>query len=168
MTNKDPNVREIGLGDFLAAFAGASARPSAGCAKRPIAEDVAKLKAAAERYSQPLPFAVGDLVTPRADSPLEKVGRPHIVLALDAEGYRDRVVANPEHVNNLRFDAKLDMRVASVCDCPHGEVTAYWEESWMFEPWTSPAEASEPAPESPARPAEASEPAAVARKLENA
>lgn len=149
----DPKIIDLGnitgtpFADILlTAIAGAgAAKKAAHLPKRPLAQDIATLKAAAERYAAPTSFVAGDLVTPRADSPLKNIGRPHIVLGVHLGGYRNSDIADPTHVDHVRFDAKLDIRVASVCDCPHGEVTAFWEESWMFEPWVAPAEASEPA-----------------------
>ncbi|SFG65553.1 hypothetical protein [Methylobacterium gossipiicola] len=136
---------------LLAAIAGAdAAKKAAHLPKRPLAQDIATLKAAAERYEAPNPFEPGDLVTPRADSPLKGIGRPRIVLELMERIDADLAVTDPNHVDHPRFGAKLDIRVASVCDCPHGEVTASWEEGWMFEPYTPPAETGEqdPAPAS--------------------
>jgi len=146
MSNRDQNFREIDAKELLQLLSGA--KPfglGAGRAKRPIEQDIATLKAVAERYTAPNPFKPGDLVTPRADSPLKNVGRPYVVLELAETINTHLPMVDPHHVDHIRFGAKLDIRVASVCDCPHGEVTAYWEEGWMFEPYAPPAAAVEPA-----------------------
>lgn len=129
-------VIEADLGAFLGALAasriGVGDKPSL---KRPVADDIATLRAAAARYALTDPFKPGDLVTPRADSPLANAGRPHIVLEAPEYPSREFVATDPKHVDSQRYGAKLDIRVASVCDCDHGEVRPYWEESWMFEPY---------------------------------
>lgn len=111
---------------------------------RPASQDIATLRAAAIRYAGPAPFAPGDLVTPRADSPLKDAGRPHIVIEVDPtpESFRTPVVHGDP--NAASFGARRDLRVAVVCDCEHGEVVAHWVESWHFEPFTLPGEASAP------------------------
>ena len=136
MTN--PRVIEADLGTFLGALAasgiGRTAKPSPA---RPVAQDIETLTAAAMRYAGPTPFKPGDLVTPRADSPLENAGRPHIVLEAPANPFREFVAMDPKSVDHVRYGAKLDIRVGSTCNCPHGEVRAFWEESWMFEPYVA-------------------------------
>jgi hypothetical protein len=101
--------------------------------KRPASADVAALRAAADRFNGPNPFKPGDLVTPRADSPLKGVGRPHIVLEIDPAPVSNRVPAFHGDANQSDFGARRDIRVASVCDCDHGEIATHWAESWHFE-----------------------------------
>lgn len=135
-------VIETDLGTILGALAasrigeGKSSTP-----KRTAAQDIETLKAAAVRYAGPTAFKPGDLITPRADSPLGSVGRPHIVLEVPVCPNREFIAVDPKHVDHTRYGAKLDIRVASTCDCDHGEVRAFWEESWMFEPYVETAKA---------------------------
>ena len=140
----NPRVIETDLATVLGAIAASGIGRAKGDApKRTIAQDIETLKAAAVRYSGPTAFKPGDLVTPRADSPLENAGRPHIVLEAPEYPGREFVAMDPKHVDSPRYGAKLDIRVASTCNCGHGEVRAYWEESWMFEPYAETAVAPE-------------------------
>jgi hypothetical protein len=140
-----PVTIEGDLGTFLGALAArsldraAQARP-----KRPASADIETLKAAAVRYFGPAPFEPGDLVTPRADSPLKDAGRPHIVLEVDPmpQSFRTPIVHGDP--NASIFGARRDLRVAVVCDCEHGEVVAHWVESWHFEPFMLPGETVAP------------------------
>ena len=145
----NPRVIEADLGTLLGALA---ASRIGGTAKqqpeRPVARDIEALKAAAVRYVGPTSFTVGELVTPRADSPLAQAGTPHIVLEVSEYPIRTMETLDPRHVDLQRFGAKLDIRVASVCGCEHGEIRPFWEESWMFEPYAEPAAASEAPSES--------------------
>lgn len=138
-------VIEADLGSFLGALAASGIGRTKGDApKRTASQDIETLKAAAIRYASPTAFKPGDLITPRPDSPLENTGRPHIVLEVQALPNHEFVAFDPKHVDHTRYGAKLDIRVASTCNCAHGEVRAFWEESWMFEAYV------EVAPESPA------------------
>ncbi|POR42533.1 hypothetical protein [Methylobacterium sp. V23] len=101
--------------------------------KRPVSDDIATLRAASERFSGHNPFKAGDLVTPRADSPIKQAGRPHIVLEVDPAPVANRVPTLHGDANRSDFGARRDMRVASTCDCDHGEIATHWVESWMFE-----------------------------------
>ncbi|MBY0256924.1 hypothetical protein [Methylobacterium sp.] len=139
-------VIEADLGTILGAIAasriggGKSSAP-----KRTTAQDIETLKAAAVRYLGPTVFKVGDLITPRADSPITQVGAPHIVLEVREDfPIRPMEATDPKHVDLERFGAKLDIRVASVCGFEHGEVRPFWEESWMFDPYVAPVDAETP------------------------
>lgn len=111
-------------------------------APRPLAEDLATLQAASDRFQRGLTFEPGQLVTPRADSGIRDVGRPHIVLDVEPEASTSK----GGEVGTSGFGRRLDMRVACTCACDHGEIQAHWVESWMFDPWTPPADAAAPAP----------------------
>lgn len=92
-----------------------------------------RLREAAPRFipvdgRQPLPFSVGDIVTPRTDSNVKGDGNPHIV-----------VEANPEaapswhaDVGSPEFGARFNMRVLCIMG---GDIAAFWVEAANFEPY---------------------------------
>jgi len=152
----DPTIVNLGkisgtnLREVLDAIAGAArTKAEAEAPKRTVAEDIAALEAAAERYVAPCPFKPRDLVTPRADGSMKGAGRPHIVLEVIGEApccIEPVANGNPSSPD---FGKRLDMRVAETCACGHGEISAYWVESWEFERYTPPAETGEQAPVAP-------------------
>lgn len=103
----------------------------------PAAEDefVATLREAAERYAAPCPFKPGDLVTPRAGFLYHGAGLPFVVLAVSAFGnVAPDFQSGP---STPLFGARLDVRVAGSLG---SGICAWWQESWMLEPYTGPTE----------------------------
>ena len=100
---------------------------------------VTRLREYARHYAQPCPFAVGDLVTPRADCDLKGHGDPHVVIEVDNCGARYFI----KDAADSEFGAVFDIRILRICG--DDNIRAYWLESWKFEPWTPPAPAETPA-----------------------
>lgn len=103
-------------------------------APKPLPEAaVATLREAFDRYAAGCPFKPGDLVTPRKGFNHGGAGDPSIVLEVPDEAVRPFDASDPRSTANHTFGARLDMRVATIQD---GDVVAYWDESWAFEPYS--------------------------------
>ena len=90
---------------------------------------VARLREFAALYSAPNPFKVGDLVTPRANSPIKDAGDPHLVV---------EVLDTPRWVYegtpySSTFGLRMTIRIAQVGD--HG-AACYWGEHHNYELYT--------------------------------
>lgn len=97
----------------------------------PALIDVA-LREHAAFYGRHIPFAVGDLVTPRKGKTMKGAGEAHIVIATLEEAEHDLRVGTPGSNNHGK---RYDMRVLSWM---HGNYPAHWVESDEFEAWVDP------------------------------
>lgn len=92
---------------------------------------IMELRAALERYERlSCQFKVGDLVTPRANSPLVGAGNPHII----AEVFYNPVRFSNGDASKFGCHGKYDVRIITVHD--DGDVIPFMAESWMLEPYT--------------------------------
>lgn len=108
-----------------------------GDGKNPLPEaQVATLLEVAARYAAPVPFKVGDLVTPRKGYNIRDAGDPHIVLEVPKFPIRNFAMGDdPSAFGSAFFGARLDIRVGTF---DRGHVAAYWGESFRYEPYTGP------------------------------
>ncbi|RWX72560.1 hypothetical protein [Mesorhizobium sp. M2A.F.Ca.ET.039.01.1.1] len=126
----------INLSDLIA-----GGRPAAKpAAPRPIPEaQIATLREAFERYTNPCPFKPGDIVTPRKGFGYADAGEPHIVLEVAEKPIRNfEAPADVSNIYSSAFGSRVDFRVASLTD-GRGEtaIVAYWQESWRHELYKS-------------------------------
>lgn len=102
---------------------------------------IMELRAAVARYEQDCPFKVGDLVTPRANSPYRNKGGIHIVVeAFTDSPVRDRTTSSGDWPHY----GKLDMRILYIAD--NGDTVPHMVESWLFEPYTGESATAQPEP----------------------
>lgn len=94
------------------------------------------LREIAARYAQPCPFKAGDLVTPRSGSDNRGKGAPHVVLEVLDRPVPDFSCTDPGESTNNSYGARRDMRV--VCETRPGSISAFWVESYQFEPYADP------------------------------
>jgi len=90
---------------------------------------IARLREAAQRYHQPNPFKIGDLVTPRGDSKLRGAGQAQLVIEVrrNAELYFHGDESLPS------FGARYDMRVLALTN---KAIVAVCVESQDYERYT--------------------------------
>ena len=100
---------------------------------RPLKEaQVARLREAEARLTrQDCPYAVGALVTPRADGMYRHAGEPHLAVAVRVDPGHNFAVADSSGPD---YGARHDLRVASVKDS--GAVVMHWVDSAYFDPYT--------------------------------
>ena len=137
-------MRAVTLGPFdLSGMLSGEAGAQPGRARPTHEGQIARLREAAERFSprrgiEPFPFKVGDLVTPRKDSPLINAGEPHLVVEVNPN-------ALPDFGNASYGDIAWGMRPQIRCiSIVHGNRTeealaAFWEEASYFQPYVGPA-----------------------------
>lgn len=90
---------------------------------------VMRLKEYAERYDEPCPYKVGDIVTPRSDVCLRGAGNPHVVLEV-----RKTPIHNfTDRPGTIDYGTRHDMRVAFFVD--NDDIVTLWQESHMYEPY---------------------------------
>lgn len=91
-----------------------------------------------ERYAAPCPFKPGDLVTTIKGANLRGAGEPHMVLdVLDRPTPNFAAAEGAMDTSSCNFGQKRDMRL--LCES-EGRLTAFWVESWQFEPYALPTE----------------------------
>lgn len=101
---------------------------------RPLPEaQIATLREISARYVAGCPFAVGDVVTPRAGTNLRNAGEPHIVVELADHPHRTFDHERGASGSN-GYGKRLDMRIAAFAD-DNETLTMHWVESWAFEPY---------------------------------
>lgn len=94
------------------------------------------LREIADRYAEPCPFKVGDLVTARACYNVQDAGEPCVVLeVLKAPVRNFDCTEDQTDIASMSFGAKIDVRIAKEM---RGEIVSYWHESWTLEPYTGP------------------------------
>lgn len=92
---------------------------------------VMELRAALERYERlNCQFNIGDLVTPRANSPLHGAGDPHII----AEIFYDPLRISDGNAGKFGCHGKYDVRIIAASE--DGTIIPFMAESWMLEPYT--------------------------------
>lgn len=126
--------------DALAEMMGLEAEAEAPPAPLPEAA-VASLRETCDRYVRGNPFKVGDLVTARKGFNVKGGGDPHIVVELvgDAMAPPPRFVGDESAHGKSFYGARLDIRVAHIS---RGQMIMHWAESWQYEPYALPVEAS--------------------------
>lgn len=100
---------------------------------RPLHEaQIMRLREAAGRFTLDIPFAVGDLVTPRRDAPYKGAGEPHLVIATD-----DRAPYRFEgHPDTATYGARPQIRVLYLSVAGDDEVVIpHWGEAAFYEPY---------------------------------
>lgn len=90
---------------------------------------VMRLKEFADRYAEPCPYKVGDIVTPRPDVCLRGAGNPHMVIEVRETPIRD-FTGRP---GTQDYGTRHDMRVAFFVD--NEDIVTLWQESHMYEPY---------------------------------
>jgi hypothetical protein len=95
----------------------------------PFEGQIARLIDFLAKYQRPCPFKVGDLVHPRAESPIKDHGKPHMVVAIPETPLRS---SETNHFSSA-YGESCDMRVAEM----NGDHIVLWcVESFWFEIWT--------------------------------
>jgi len=93
---------------------------------------IARMRELAPRFTEPCPFKVGDLVTPRKDGFVRGSGQPCLVLHIHAgdksPDFRIGESGSPD------FGVIPDIRVARVT--PNGTCVAFWTYSSEMVPYT--------------------------------
>ena len=114
--------------DILEMMAKAASRQNEEDKPTPLPEaQVARLREMITAYSATTcPFKVGDLVTPRRDSPLKGTGVPHAVVATRDADYD----WDCGESGDITFGMRFDMRVISV---QQESIVPHWVESAGFE-----------------------------------
>ena len=98
---------------------------------RPLPEaQIATLREICARYTAGCPFAVGDLVTPRAGVNVRGAGEPHIVVEIADEPHRPFDGSG----TSSSYGNRLDMRTAGLAG-DNETMVMHWVESWTFEPY---------------------------------
>lgn len=97
--------------------------------------DVAALRELYERYTAPVTFSSGDLVTPRKGSHLKHAGKPFIVLETIPNIPPNFTGKDP---TDTEYGSRPQVRVATVCSCPEGGFLTWWVEGHLLETWTPP------------------------------
>ncbi|MFC2248788.1 hypothetical protein ACETRX_04105 [Labrys portucalensis] len=101
----------------------------------PVPEaQVMTLREVFARYDGGCFFKAGDLVTPRKGYNHSNEGIPHIVLEVGTPPCGPVTPASLRETHSTAFGRRLDMRIAG--HDRDGDVSAWWVESWCFEPWT--------------------------------
>lgn len=117
----------MNLADLLREMHEAS--DEADSAPAPLPEAVvATLRELEARYRAGCPYVPGDLVSPRVDYAIKGAGFPAIVL----EVRESPIQAFEGNHATSSFGARLDIRVATFSS---GNYSAFWAESWQFEPF---------------------------------
>lgn len=102
----------------------------------PIDEaQIAELREIADRYRRPCPFEVGDLVMPRANSPIFPKDRPWLVVSVRV--HAPYVFGGNEAPSSMAFGNKVDFRAIVLSGHDNGSYVAFWNESWQFEPYVA-------------------------------
>lgn len=89
-----------------------------------------RLREAAPRFTAPVPFVVGDLVTPRSDSPIKGAGNPHLVIETRPGAEPFFGALSP---GSPDFGMRLNVRVITISG---GDVCAYWGDAADYEIYT--------------------------------
>lgn len=94
------------------------------------------LREVATAYAAPCSFKAGDLVTPRQHYGTRGAGEPHIVLEVIKRPEPDfHTASKPGETHSCAYGGRRDVRVA--CET-RGDITPFWMESWILEPYRGP------------------------------
>ena len=96
---------------------------------RPLHEaQIMSLRERAPAYIAPCGFKIGDLVTPRRDSPVRCAGEPQLVIDVRNDAQPDFGLASG---GSYTCGARLNMRVLTVAE--KGVLVPYWVEAGAYE-----------------------------------
>lgn len=129
----DEEFKRRGLERLMAAIAGDEPGPPPGTPRAPQDPGamVLHLVERAKDYAGQVPYKVGDIVTPRADSFLADKGVPHVVVEV-------RHGADPDFISDdsggPRYGVRHNLRTIHFHKGT-GYVIAFWNEAALFEPW---------------------------------
>lgn len=89
---------------------------------------IERMKEAASRLHAPIPFNIGDIVTPRKDAPVRGAGQPYMVIAVDENApiYR----GDP---GTWEYATKWNVLILTIT---RDHVVPYAVAHWMLEPYS--------------------------------
>lgn len=95
--------------------------------------EIETLREVCGNYTNPCPFRIGDIITPRQGYNITNAGRPQIVVEIADPPHRNFETILPDAHSSQAWGSRLDIRVAHY---GNGTLIMHWVESWQFEPYT--------------------------------